>query len=146
MVINGQAAQLTQLYDEHLKEIYRLGANIINQGEDGILMCLSAADRAMLSGEIMEKTGLSAGRVANILKQLETKGLIERRHDGSDRRWVHVTLTDTGRQRAAFLRKNASMEHESMVQYLGEEDAAEMLRLMRRLIQYAQEHLPASAS
>ena len=84
------------MHEEYFRESFQLGARFSTPGEDGILLCLLANDQEMLPGELLEKTGLTTGRIANILKALEKKDLISRLRDGGDKRKVHVRLTEKG--------------------------------------------------
>lgn len=64
---------------------------------------------------IAEHLGLSRGALSNRLGVLEAEGLLARTVDGSDRRRVHVTLTEAGH--AAF-EKHASNEEDLEQQML----------------------------
>ncbi|MBQ8081217.1 MAG: winged helix DNA-binding protein [Clostridia bacterium] len=139
--LERQAEQLSMLHYEHLKELSLLAANIAGQGEDGVLLCLYVAGRTMLSGDIVDKTGLTTGRVANILRQLEGKRLIRRFQDAADRRRVHVSLTPEGFARAEALNAEANLAHQKLLAYLGERDSAELIRIMQRCFAYSRENL-----
>ena len=130
------AEQLGQMNLEHLKELYRLGESLTVQGEEGVLFCLYHARRSMLPGEIMARMGLTTGRVANILRQLEGKGLILRMQDAGDRRRVHVSLTEQGEALANRRYLEFTRRHQALLSYLGDADAREMLRLMQRCLSY----------
>ena len=137
---NRLTEQLVQMHFEHLKELYRLSDAVIAQGEDGVLLCLYHVNRSMLPGEIMARMGLTTGRVANILRRLEEKGLVLRLQDADDRRRVHVSLTDAGAEAAKALHVDFSRRQGALLGYLGEEDAREALRLLGRCLNYYQTH------
>ena len=104
------------------------------QGEDGVLLCLRRSDSPMLSGAIMAQTGLTTGRIANILKALERKGLIARTPDEEDRRRVHVALTGAGRDRAERLYERMLARLARTFSRLGETDTRELIRLTDRFL------------
>jgi DNA-binding MarR family transcriptional regulator len=105
-------------------------------GEPVVLACLSQADDTPLSGELAEKCGLSTGRVANLLRQLEGKGLVARRHDESDRRKTYVQLTDAGRAEALHQLDVIRQARSALLAYLGESDADEFVRLLERCLAF----------
>ena len=106
------------------------------KGEAGVLLCLHQQGDSMLSGELMERMGLTTGRIANILKQMEQKGLIARCHDSGDRRRVYVSLTELGASCAEERLRQMNEAHVRILQNLGEEDAKELVRLMERCLDF----------
>ncbi len=67
------------------------------------LVCLvTILDSAQITAtEIAKRVFVSPSTVVGILDRLEEKGLIARQRDRADRRLVHVTVTDKGRELAA---------------------------------------------
>jgi DNA-binding MarR family transcriptional regulator len=133
------AEELTRLHYENPVDIGRLGAIVPTRGEDIIVFCLYSSDGALLAGELGERTGLSTGRISNILRQLEGKGLVRRLQDEHDHRRVHVSLTEKGRAYAQQLETNAIEAHGALLERLGAHDAAELVRIVRRCIASAHE-------
>lgn len=88
--------------------------------------------------EMSQALDLTTARIANVLKSLERKGLVERIHDTIDRRRVFVSLTDKGRE--LVHRKTCEVNHgaESLMEHLGDEDAPELVRLLRRMVEYCE--------
>lgn len=141
MNIDKHIEDFNRIHEEYFREAFQLGTRFSTQGEEGILVCLLRNDRDMLSGELMEKTGLTTGRIANILKVLEKKQLILRLRDEKDKRKVHVRLTDTGFQKAARLQAQIQAERKGLLSWLGEEDGSEWVRITGRCLQYTRESL-----
>ena len=133
------AEELTRLHYENLCEINRLGSMVSNRGEDGVVLCLHASERALLAGELGDQTGLSTGRIANILRQLEAKGLVRRLQDELDHRRVHVSLTEQGREYACGLKDSAVRAYGELLESLGTNDASEFLRIVRKCISSVRE-------
>lgn len=131
------AEELTRLHYENLPEINRLGSMVSNRGEDGVVLCLYSSERALLAGELGERTGLSTGRIANILRKLEAKGLVMRMQDELDRRCVHVSLTEQGKSYAQALKSSAVQANGELLERLGSTDATEFVRIVRRCIRSA---------
>ena len=73
-----------------------------------------------------------SARIANILRALEAKGWVEREHSKTDRRRVHVTVTDKGFQVIEIKRREFEDRTAAFLEQLGETDTQEMVRLLRR--------------
>ena len=132
--IKQLAEELTRLHFENLSEVNRLESMVSNRGEDGVVLCLYSSERPLLAGELGEQTGLSTGRIANILRKLEEKGLVRRMQGELDRRCVHVSLTEQGSTYAQGLKNSAIQAHGELLERLGSTDATEFVRIMRRCI------------
>lgn len=127
-----------ELARELLGELTRLGTTLTpmmvntTRGETATLMTLFRADEPLTPGRLGEHAHVSSARVANILRGLEEKGLIERAHSADDRRQVRVTLTDAGRAEAARVRDERTGTVASYLAALGSDDAAELVRIVRK--------------
>ena len=82
-------------------------------------------------------TGRTSGRVANILKQLESKGLIIRKRDDEDQRKVMVSLTSDGLDKSAAAFRNLVDMNRDLLMYLGDEDARDFIRVFERTLDFA---------
>lgn len=83
--------------------------------------------------ELGAAVGMSKPAVSQMLNLLESRGLVERTVARSDRRVVHVRLTESGRERLARLKKSYEATLDRIVDELGPQDTAELLRLFNRL-------------
>ena len=83
-----------RLLDETLAEFH------LDHGEWAVLMALRRTGKPyrLSPGVLARYMGLSAAAMTNRLNHLEQRGLIRRLPDASDRRGIHVELTDAGRQ------------------------------------------------
>lgn len=102
-------------------------------GERGVLFWLCSEKTAPRAVDIIEHFGLTAGRVANILKMLEKQGCVDRVTDEHDRRVMRIHVTEKGRTRAAEDFRKIEEHWTQLIHRLGEEDAAEMVRLLSRV-------------
>lgn len=87
-------------------------------------------------GDISQALGLTTARIANVLNSLEKKGLVARVHDVEDRRRVFVTLTEDGRAFVHRKSEEIGSAARGFLESLGEKDARELLRLLRRMVEY----------
>jgi len=106
----------------------------ISSGEIGILSYLAFKGEGALSGEISREVGISTGRTAIALKNLEKKGYVRRSHSSKDRRCVLVSITEQGSEYAQSVRDYTLKVIESMLEYLGPEDAESYVRILKRLL------------
>ena len=81
---------------EYMRVLDDIVERSATRGESGVLLYLYHVDRPMYPGELTEKLGLTTGRIANILKELERERLILRTPDVLDKRRVRVALTPEG--------------------------------------------------
>ncbi|GAA3123095.1 MarR family winged helix-turn-helix transcriptional regulator [Streptomyces rectiviolaceus] len=89
--INRCAALLQQAEDAPLR---RVG---LNRPEFDLLGALRRTGHELTPGELARETFSSGAAVTKRLKQLQERGLVDRRADTRDRRVSHVGLTETGR-------------------------------------------------
>lgn len=101
-------------------------------GEMAVMRALMRAGGSLTPGELADRAWVSSARIANILRALEAKGWIERKHSKTDRRRVHVTVTDKGRQDLEIKRREFEDRAAAFLEQLGEEDTNELVRLLRR--------------
>ena len=91
------------------------------------------------SGELSHALRLTSGRMANILKALEKKKYITRLSSRDDRRKVLVYLTEAGTRYIEPLYQQTLLDHQQLLERMGESDATEFLRLIRKAIQITQQ-------
>lgn len=105
---------------------------MVSKGECHMLGLLCMNQGRMMSGEIAKEMKVSTARVAAAIKSLEEKGYVTRNAVEGDRRKTLVLITDSGRELSMDLYKNA-MEHTARyLEYLGEEDTENLLRIINK--------------
>ena len=128
--------RISRLYSDHPRGMSLLGDSIFAKGEEGVLLCLHQGGRDLLSGELVDYTGLTTGRISNILRRLEEKKLVKRLPDGGDRRRVVVHLTEQGRAEAETMYQRSLKRSGELMCFLGESDGGEAIRLLERCLSY----------
>jgi DNA-binding MarR family transcriptional regulator len=78
--------------------------------------------------------GAPPSRMVAIVDELETRGLLERRPDPSDRRVRALHLTAAGRRLLARGRKLAAEHEEDLAQGLSPTDRRRLVALLRKLV------------
>jgi Transcriptional regulators len=103
------------------------------KGESFVLLYISRHEGNVIPSDISNEMGISSARIAATLNSLEGKGLIVRRIDEQDRRRILIDLTEAGRNHVQDHHKMIMGITTNMFRYLGEEDAKEFIRIMKRL-------------
>lgn len=106
----------------------------ISHGEVAVLNYLTYQENHITSGTIKDALGVGTGRMADTLKSLEKKGYVIRIQDSMDKRKVFVDITESGKKVANVKREECLNHMELMLSQLGEQDATEFVRIMKRLI------------
>ncbi len=106
------------------------------RGGTFILHYLSDRDEPVLPSEISREMDISTARIAAALGNLESKGLILREMDKTDRRRILVTLTDAGRVAHEQQRQKMLAFTAGMLERLGPEDAVHFVRIMGKIASF----------
>ena len=102
-------------------------------GEAFVLQFIASHGGDVLPGDISSEMGVSTARIAKALSSLESKGLITRQIDLSDRRKIIVGITPEGKALAKKQRQAVITGASKMLALLGEQDAKEYIRITGRL-------------
>ena len=98
-----------------------------------ILFSLSHQD-GLVARDICLVTGLPKNSISRAVTELETKGLIARDTDAADRRAKPLNLTEDGRAMLAEVVPLFEMRQKAMLAVLDEKEAAELDRLITKVI------------
>jgi len=108
-------------------------------GEQFVLAYVAHHDGSVIPSDISAEMSISTARIAAALGSLESKGLITRRIDEKDRRRILVELTDAGREKEAEHAKGIMRVLVRMLENLGEADAIEFLRILKKVAEHPPE-------
>lgn len=105
----------------------------IAKGELAVLVYLLDENNGASARDISQRFDINTSRVAAILNTLSKKGYIERRSDPCDKRKIQVYITKKGKEYGEERRQDI-LEHVCrLLRELGEEDAKEHIRLMKKI-------------
>lgn len=127
------AAELFTVLDGRHRAPHQDRVRSMMKGEMSVLRLLAKEQRQMNAGEISRELGMTTPRLAAVLNSLERKKMIGRREDPGDKRRVNVLLTDAGSDFCEEKKQGARRYMARLLAYLGEADAREYIRLMRRI-------------
>lgn len=115
-----------------LGRLGRMGHGAFNgkSSQNRILHILSKAER-MTQRELTEQLGIQPGSASEIIKKLETAGLITRQSNSEDRRTVDIALTDAGIAQA----EASSTQHtnHALFESLTDGEKQQLLTLLEKL-------------
>lgn len=132
--IDKMAVELSQMHIDDAKLLTQIANALSMNGETGVLLWLSQQKKATYAVDIIKHFGLTPGRVANILKKLEQRQLIDRSEDTGDQRKFRIILTKKGVMYANELYRQMIDGHVRVLEALGHSDASEGLRILKRVI------------
>jgi DNA-binding MarR family transcriptional regulator len=105
-----------------------------------VLFCVKEGTSAGLPdikvSEISKHLGVTSPTITQLLKGLETQGLIERNIDTVDRRAVGIKLTHKGEMVAQQAGEAFLATMKGLVQYLGEEQSDQLAELLSQVVRY----------
>lgn len=81
--------------------------------------------------ELSERTGLDMATLTGVIDRLEASGWIERRRHPSDRRAIHILLSDRGRNIVPLLQKKMEKANREFLAALSDNEQQEFRRLLR---------------
>lgn len=108
------------------------GASDGKSSQNRILHILSKSER-MTQRELTAQLGIQPGSASEIIKKLETAGLITRQSNSEDRRTVDIALTDAGRVQAEA--SSAQHSNYTLFDVLSEAEKQQLLALLEKLSQ-----------
>lgn len=87
----------------------------------------------MTQRELTERLGIQPGSASELIKKLETAGLILREANAEDRRTTNITLTEAGRAQVEENRRHFKETNRALFETLSEEEKLQLLALLEKL-------------
>ena len=103
------------------------------RGERFLLSYLYAVG-ACAQGKLAPMLHVSAARITKMLSALESKALIVREDDPTDKRRVTVRLTEDGAAVVRTVQSQATAHASQLFENLGESDTLEFLRIVNKIL------------
>lgn len=127
------AEEIMEIFDRRKHGMPHEEISAAMRGEMAVLRLLAMENRALTAGEISRMLHMTTSRIAAVLGALDKKALIVRSTDAQDKRRVQVTLTTKGLAICQRKKQAALKNISHALSQLGEQDAKEFVRLMRRM-------------
>lgn len=109
------------------------------RGENAVLTWLVRQQEDVHPGDLAEKLSLVPGRMTDILKTLEKKGMIRRERDPEDRRRVLVRITPKGARSVMDRREQIRVQYSGLYEELGLDDTIKLIELLHKVNRYFDE-------
>ena len=109
------------------------------RGENAVLTWLVRQQEDVHPGDLAEKLSLVPGRMTDILKTLEKKGMIRRERDPEDRRRVLVRITPKGARSVTERREQIRAQYSGLYEALGLDDTVKLIELLHKVNRYFDE-------
>lgn len=111
---------------------------VLKHAEKQLIFMLSAMynREPVRPSEIAKKMGVTLPAVSHHINALEKEGYIERLPDENDKRVLLISLSEKGKKLDDEMREKFFQNICNLVEYLGEEDSKELIRLMKKVLEY----------
>jgi DNA-binding MarR family transcriptional regulator len=106
---------------------------VITPPQYGVLALFEDSDGITI-GSIGQMRRIDAPTVTGIIKRLEQSGLVERRHDKTDRRVVKVYISDEGREIMRLLADAVDSFNETMTRGISEAEQRDLLARFQQIV------------
>jgi DNA-binding MarR family transcriptional regulator len=131
-LINGQMSlvmdlnqELKEVHDEFRRRDIVYLSYILSNEEDGVTM-----------SEIARHFKVTPAAASQIITIYENKGWVERIRSKVDRRTVYVKVTDEIKDKLNKKNEEQRQKFNELMEYLGEEDTENMLRILERVQEF----------
>ena len=104
------------------------------RGERILLSYLYETGGACTPGRLADLLHVSAARITKMLSALESKALIVREDDPTDKRRAMVRLTEDGADVVRTVQSQATAHASQLFESLGEQDTLEFLRIVNKIL------------
>lgn len=88
----------------------------------------------MTQRQLTERLDIQPGSASELLKKLETAGLITREANADDRRTTNITLTEAGKAQVEENRKKFKETNRALFETFSEEEKQQLLTLLEKLV------------
>jgi len=91
------------------------------------------SNRNCTPSQLSEEFHMSSSAVAQLIDRLLISNWVEREHDESDRRVVHLRLTEDGQSEIVRLKDVRKKRLEPLLKHLDEKDLQELVRILQEV-------------
>jgi DNA-binding MarR family transcriptional regulator len=99
-----------------------------------VVVIAAMRGRARTITEFCAFAGVEAGAMSRLLDRLETKGIVRRVRDYTDRRQIHVELTDKGQQLSPQIMPVIAKVYAQFLEGFSDDEAVLLQSLLQRLL------------
>ncbi|MEE3488935.1 MAG: MarR family transcriptional regulator [Bulleidia sp.] len=103
-------------------------------GQERILHMIGRSGE-MTQKQLIGRMQLSQGTVSEMIQKLESRGLVEKKTDSSDKRRILLTLTEKGKKEEKTLRDRNDAEDAHVLDCLNEEEKDQLADMLKRILE-----------
>ena len=122
---------VTRMAENHLREYLRVNHATTLPRFDVMAALYRRRDGVMMS-ELSRMLLVSNGNATAVVDRLESEGLVQRTPSSSDRRAVHVALTEPGLEQFERLAEEHQAEVDMLFARLSEDDLDQLTDILKR--------------
>lgn len=128
---------------ENIQTLARLTSHTalsdLARGENYILAYLERHGGSAMASDMCKHMSVSKARISAVLHMLETKHFITKESDLSDKRRIHICITECGKQYLINRRQQTYESASAIFNRLDEQDLEEYIRLTDKIISLTEE-------
>lgn len=128
----GRLLRLTRLVDREVGQYF--SEHGMERWEFDVLATLRRTARPLTPKELAASVMVSSAALTNRIDRLDARGLVAREAVPGDRRSLHITLTEAGRELVDSTVEGHVRNERRMLADLDADDCAELNRLLRALL------------
>ncbi|MFC7928627.1 MarR family winged helix-turn-helix transcriptional regulator [Streptomyces cinereoruber] len=128
----GRILRLSRLVNTHLKDYF--AQHGLETWEFDVLATLRRSGRPLTAKSLADSVMISSAALTNRVDRLVTRGLVARESVPGDRRSLHVTLTEAGRELVDVTVEGHVRNQRKLLSALDETDREEFTRMLRTLL------------
>lgn len=104
-----------------------------SQGEQGMLLYLTFVKDELTASELSDGLGVSLPRIMSMLTSLESKNMVKKSSDESDKRKTIISITEKGRKMVENSKEKAIDKITKIIDKMDEKDIDEYIRIARKI-------------
>lgn len=85
-------------------------------------------------GELASELNMSSGAIAQLIDRLTTSKWILRETSDIDRRIIHLSLTEEGKEELLNMKKTFFKKYTSILSFISDEDKKDLIRILTNLL------------
>ncbi|WKZ30100.1 MAG: MarR family transcriptional regulator [Candidatus Dojkabacteria bacterium] len=86
-------------------------------------------------GEFATDLCMSSAAIAQLIERLQSNGWIVRENNDSDRRIIHLSLSDKGKKELSIMRLTFMDKVNSVLKFVSEDDVKELTRILNQILE-----------
>lgn len=118
----------------NLRDLGHMVRNVYEgKGSQRRILILLQESGEMTQAQLTERLGIQQGSASEVIRKLDSAGLVQRTKNAADKRTVDICLTEAGRMAAEAAVMQRKQRHQDMFSGLTEQEKSDLLYLTKKL-------------